>query len=235
MIEIKNISAGYLAETVLSDFSFSAKKGELTGIFGPNGSGKTTLLCAINGLARVSAGTVSVGGVEFNRASASAIRKKIGYAPQYFEIDSKAPVSAGEVIMMGTYGRKGILRPPGAPEKDYLKNLSKKLGLERLLHKPFGRLSGGEKQKALIARALIQEPEILLLDEIFAWVDAEMQGEILGLIKKLHEENNLTILIVSHNALFVKKILTRVVYLEKAKIVFDGPAEDFKMPLCCTN
>ncbi len=235
MIEIKNISAGYLSETILSDFSFSAKKGELTGIFGPNGAGKTTLLCAINGLARVTAGTVAVGGVEFNRANASAIRKKIGYVPQYFEIDSRVPVSAGEVIMMGTYGRKGILRPPGPAEKDYLEILSKKLGIEGLLHKPFGRLSGGEKQKTLIARALIQEPEILLLDEIFAWVDARMQEEILDLIKELHDEKNLTILIVAHNTFFVKKILTRIVYLERAGIVSDGPAGDFKMPLCCTN
>ena len=235
MLKIENISAGYLSETILRNFSLSVKKGEIVGIFGPNGAGKTTLLCSVNGLARVTKGSVRVDGVQFSRRAASAIRKKIGYAPQHFEIDPRTPASARDVVMMGVYGMKGILSPPGKEEKKHLEELAEPLEITALLNKPFGRLSGGEKQKTLIARALIQKPEILLLDEIFAWIDSSTQKHILGLLKRLHREKNLTTMLVSHNPGAVRSILTRIVYLEKSKIVFDGKPEECGLPLCCRN
>lgn len=235
MLEIENMSAGYLSETILRGFSLSVKRGEIVGIFGPNGAGKTTLLCAVNGLARVTKGSVRVGGVEFRRGTASGLRKRIGYVPQHFETDPMTPASAKDVILMGACGIRGILRPAGASEANRMKELSACLGLTALLGKPFGQLSGGEKQKTLIARALIQKPEVLLLDEIFAWIDSGMQKNILELIVKLHHQQNLTTLIVSHNAAFIKNSLTRIVYLEKARIVFDGKPGDCELPLCCAN
>lgn len=235
MLEIENISAGYLSETILRNFSLSVRKGEIVGIFGPNGAGKTTLLCSVNGLARVTKGSVRVGGRLFSRRSASVIRKKIGYAPQHFEIDPRIPASARDVVLMGVYGMKGIFSSPGKEEKKHLEELAATLGITRLLSKPFGLLSGGEKQKTLIARALIQKPEILLLDEIFAWIDSSAQEHILELLKKLHIESGLTAMLVSHNPGAVGRILTRIIRLENSKIVFDGKPGESGLPLCCRN
>lgn len=234
MIELRNVSAGYLSETVLPDLTISFGKGELSGIFGPNGAGKTTLLCAINGLAGVRKGSVLIGGVPFSSSTSAGLRRKIGYVPQLFEIDSRAPVLAGEVVLMGAYGRTGVLRPAGK-EKNKVESLAEKLRITGLINRPFGQLSGGEKQKTLIARAIIQEPEILLLDEIFAWVDERMQEELLEFISGLHRDSNLTTLMVSHNPRFVSRIITRAVRLEEGRVVFDGKPENLVPEPCCRN
>lgn len=226
-IELVRTTVGYISETILEDFSFSAREGECVGLFGPNGAGKTTLLCAINGLARIMKGSVSIHGNLLTPFTGNNIRKKIGYVPQNFNIDRKIPILTEEVILMGRYGQIGLFRYPGKKDKELLDGLSKILEISHLLKKPFGQLSGGEKKKTLIARALIQEPEILLLDEIFSWLDWNMQKKMLPFIKKLHLEKKLTILIVSHNINFLKEICTRIVWMKKGRIVFDGSIETF--------
>jgi len=226
-IQLIDVSVGYMAETIIEGLYMDIAEGEFTGIFGPNGAGKTTLLCAVNGLAEIPAGKVFIDGVQISRFTENSIRKKIGYVPQHFEIDAKLPVISEEVILMGRYGKMGCLHFVGNEEKKLMKELAALLEINHLLKKPFGQLSGGEKKRVLIARALMQEPEIMLLDEIFAWLDRDMVSSFTKAISDVHKTRNLTTLIVSHSIETIKNLCSRVIWMEEGKIVFDGGREDF--------
>lgn len=226
-IRLIDVSVGYLAETVIEGLSLDIGKGELMGVFGPNGAGKTTLLCAVNGLAKISAGKVIISGTELTSYTENAVRRRIGYVPQHFDIDPKLPVIAEEVAMMGRYGKIGCFRYIKERERKLLKDLSETMDMRHIIKKPFGQLSGGEKKKVLIARALLKEPEIMLLDEMFAWLDWDMVNRFASLIKAVHTEKQLTTLIVSHDIAIIEKLCTRVIWMEKGGIIFDGSKENF--------
>ena len=226
-IKLVDISVGYLAETVIRGLSIDIAHGEITGIFGPNGAGKTTLLCAVNGLAAVSSGRVFIRGREFTVFNQNMMRRQIGYVPQHFDIDPKLPVIAEEVVMMGRYGKLGFFRFAGSREKELMAKLAGELDIKHLLKKPFGQLSGGEKKRVLIARALMKEPDILLLDEMFAWLDLNMVSRFTCLIREIHAKKNITILIVSHDLGVVESLCSRVIWMENGKIAFDGGREEF--------
>jgi len=226
-IQLINVSVGYLTETIIRNLFLNIEEGELAGIFGPNGAGKTTLLCAINGIAKVPEGRVVIDGIKFNIFTENNLRRTIGYVPQHFDIDPKLPVISEEVILMGRYGKMGYLSSVGDNEKNILEKISSLLEIDHILKKPFGQLSGGEKKRVLIARALIQEPEIMLLDEIFAWLDRDMVSSFTGTIKDAHKTQNLTTLIVSHNIEIIQRLCSRVIWMKEGKIIFDGEKEEF--------
>ena len=230
-IELIDVTVGYFSETILKNFSFCAKKGQVIGLFGSNGAGKTTLLCAINRLARVSKGNIFIHGIPFTISNDITLRKKIGYVPQHFDVDARLPVLAEEVVLMGRYGKIGLFHFPAAKDRTSLHDISEKLEINHLLKKPFGHLSGGEKKRVLIGRALIQEPEILLLDEIFSWLDWKIQTKILHLINTITHEKQLTTLLVSHNPEILTKMCSRVVWMERGEIVFDGNTGNFLQTL----
>jgi len=165
--------------------------------------------------------------VEFNIFNENALRRTIGYVPQHFDIDPKLPIIVEEVVLMGTYGKIGILKFPAKKEKELLKEVSSLLDIQYLLKKPFGQLSGGERKRVLIARALIKEPKIMLLDEIFAWLDMKMMEKVIDIIGEIHRKRNLTTLIVSHDIDMIEKLCSRVIWMEEGKIVFDGKKENF--------
>ncbi|HNS32938.1 MAG TPA: ATP-binding cassette domain-containing protein [bacterium] len=226
-ISFENVSVGYMSETVIKDLSLDIAEGDIVGIFGPNGAGKTTLLCAVNGLARVLSGNVYIEGRKVNKLNGNVLRKNIGYVPQHFEIDSKLPVISEEVILMGSYGRLGLLRYPNNREKLLLDEFVGMLDMSNIIKKPFGQLSGGEKKRVLIARALMQAPSVMLFDEIFAWLDRDMVKSFTDVIIKLHKSNNLTTLIVSHDMHIIRKICPRVIWMEKGKIIMDAGRDEF--------
>jgi len=226
-IRLIDVSVGYMTETIIKNLSLDIYKGELAGVFGPNGAGKTTLLCAINKLAKIPAGKVLIDNTEFTGFNENSIRRKIGYVPQHFDVDPKLPVTAGEVIMMGRYGKIGLLHFPGKEEAAFSEKLADMLDIYRIVKKPFGQLSGGERKKVLIARALMQEPEIMLLDEMFAWLDRDMVTRFTKVIKEIHESRNLTTLIVSHDTHIIKKLCSRIIWMEEGKIIFDGEKDEF--------
>ncbi|MCM8820982.1 MAG: metal ABC transporter ATP-binding protein, partial [Candidatus Omnitrophica bacterium] len=181
-IKLDNISVGYLTETVIKNLSLEIEDGEFVGLFGPNGAGKTTLLCAINGLAMIKKGKVYIDGEILNIFNENRFRRIIGYVPQYFDVDPKLPVLTEDVVYMGCYGKTGLFKFPGKREKELIDEISILLEIEHLLKKPFGQLSGGERKRTLIARALMKEPEILLLDEIFAWLDIKMMEKVIAIL-----------------------------------------------------
>lgn len=226
-IRLDNVSVGYLTETVIKGLTLKIEDGEFVGISGPNGAGKTTLICAINGLARITKGKVYINNTAFNIFNENKFRRIIGYVPQHFNIDPKIPVLAEEVVFMGCYGKTGILKFPGKKERYLLEELSELLEIKHLLKKPFGQLSGGEKKRVLIARALMKEPEIMLLDEIFAWLDVKMGEKVITILRDIHKKRNLTTLMVSHDIETIKILCSRVILMENGKIVFDGKKEEF--------
>ena len=226
-IELVNVSAGYLSETILTDVNFSVKKRNIVGVFGPNGAGKTTLLCAINGLAKIWKGKIYINGISLSPFTSVSLRKKIGYVPQIIEVDTKIPALTEEVILMGGYGRIGVFHFPNKKDYNFLKETSELLEISSLLKKPFGQLSGGEQRRALIARALFQKPEILLLDEIFSFLDWKIKKKISELIIRIHNEKNLTTLIVSHDLKVIEELCDNVVYIEKGKIIYYGEKGEF--------
>lgn len=226
-IRLDNISVGYMSETVIKNLSLEIEEGEFIGIFGPNGAGKTTLLCAINGLSMIKKGRVFIDNHELNIFNENRLRCIIGYVPQHFDIDPKLPILAQEVVFMGCYGKIGLFRFPGKKEKELACKISTLLEIEHLLKKPFGQLSGGERKRVLIARALMKEPEIILLDEVFAWLDVKMIRKVADIIRDIHEKGNLTTFFVSHDVEMIKKLCSRVIWLEEGKIIFDGKKDDF--------
>ena len=222
-IELDGVSAGYHGREVLSGLALEVAAGETLGVFGPNGSGKTTLLGALTGLARVTAGEVRLDGRAIAPADVRA-RRRIGYVPQYFEVDGRFPISAREVALSACPVRRPSRR---RPLEARLAALARTLEIAPLLNRPFGQLSGGEKKKVLIARALLPGPDILLLDEVFTWLDHESGRRALYFLRREQKRAGLTMLLVSHEVPVLKRLCGRVAWLEGGGIVFDGPLADF--------
>ncbi|RKY70307.1 MAG: ABC transporter ATP-binding protein, partial [Candidatus Latescibacterota bacterium] len=164
-VELEKVTVSYRENVALKEVTLRIKEGEFLAVIGPNGAGKTTLLTTINGLGKVISGTVRVFGRELSRWNVLKIRKEIGYVPQELPIDPRSPVSVREAVMIGRAGRIGLLRRPGREDINLVESVMELTGIKHLAERPIGHLSGGERQKVSIARALAQEPKILLLDE----------------------------------------------------------------------
>ena len=228
-ISLRNVSVGYMSETVIKGLSLDIQDGEITGICGPNGAGKTTLLCAVKGLARLVSGSVLIDGRELNRRTGDWIRKGIGYVPQHFDIDPMLPVISRDVMLMGSYGRLGVFRYPGREEDMLMQGIADMLEIGRIIERPFGQLSGGEKKRILIARALMQKPGIMLFDEIFSWLDSKSAEGFTRAIRDMHAVKNLTVLIVSHDMGILRELCSRIISMENGRIS-DDTVNDTVLP-----
>ncbi|MCX8052268.1 MAG: ABC transporter ATP-binding protein, partial [Armatimonadetes bacterium] len=168
-IEVKDVTVTHNGAIVLDHISLTVNKGQFVAVIGPNGAGKTTLIKVILGLVEPDSGYVRVFG-QLPRHLGSA-RSQIGYVPQMLTIDLSFPVTVFETVLMGTYGRVGVGRRPGLEEKSAAMTALKRVGIAELAHRPIGRLSSGQRQRAFIARALVNNPELLMLDEPTTGVD----------------------------------------------------------------
>ncbi|MEM8727913.1 MAG: metal ABC transporter ATP-binding protein [Chlamydiota bacterium] len=187
VIEFKKVSFSYGSVDALRDVTLAVNQGEYIGVIGPNGGGKTTALKLILGFLSPTKGTVSV----------AASPTKIGYVPQMNAYDKEFPISVLEVVLTGSLSKLKWWGGLGGEEKSRAKRLLKDVGCEGLEQRPFGSLSGGQAQKVLIARALMCNPEVLLLDEPTANIDTESEQAIFAYLKTLRGKK--TILIVTHN------------------------------------
>lgn len=185
--ELKNVSIGYEGKSIIEGISMRITRGDLIGFVGPNGGGKTTLVKTLLGLIPPVRGSLAyTDGITF------------GYVPQNSSFDSIFPLSVQEVIRMGTYARVPFTRSPAAEDMQKVHEAADRLGIKHLIDRPFRSLSGGEKQRALIARAIVSEPDLMVLDEPTASVDLKGESEIMSLISEMKTSKQFTIIIVSH-------------------------------------
>ena len=196
-IEINDLSVKLNGRDILSSVSLSLEEGIFLGIVGPNGGGKTTLLRAILGLIRVSSGEIRV----FGKSPAEILKDGtiFGYLPQLSKVAPDFPIRVVDVVMMGRYGRVGMLRWPDDKDRKKVIEYLSMMGIEELKNVPFGELSGGQQQRASIARALAGEPRILILDEPNTGIDVIGQGDFYHLLKGLQKRFKITILMASHD------------------------------------
>jgi zinc/manganese transport system ATP-binding protein len=227
IIDLENIETIYEGDKnpIILDVNLKVKSGEFIAIIGPNGAGKTTLLETINGLLPYSSGKGFVFGKQISKYK-TKIRKDIGYVLQNFEIDSLAPFLCRDIVMSGRSGKIGMLR--FATKKDWKQvwySMSL-VGMIDFAHRPIGKLSGGEFQKILIARAFAQEPQILLLDEPFSNLDFSARKQIETLLNRIYEKHHMTTVIVSHDLNFVPSRCNRVIVMNKGRIIMDDNKEN---------
>jgi len=231
IIKLEDVSTVYEGErrSAIKNVSLTVKRKELVYVVGPNAAGKTTLLETINGLLPPFKGKVSVFGLNV-QTHGRLLRCAIGYVPQDFMVKPGEPYTALDVVLMGRYGQIGFLNHPQEEDKKKAQETMKLIGIENLADRPMGKLSGGQQQKVMLARALAKNPKILLLDEPFSNLDPDSRGQIPALITKLHEEKDLTTLIVTHDIHHMLDQCTRVIVVNNGKITFDGTPKH-AMPL----
>lgn len=193
MIKFSNVQLGYGRKPVLTALNFDIQRGDFFGIVGPNGAGKTTLLKAILGLLKPLQGEISF--PENERGQ----KKSIGYVPQHASIDEIFPITALDMVLMGRYAKIGIFKHPKSCDYELAEKMLKNVGMENLANRNYRELSGGQKQRTLIARAMVGEPDILILDEPVEGMDIQGERAIMELIRTLHNEYALTVVLVSHD------------------------------------
>ncbi len=231
VIELRDVATVYEGERLpaIQDINLRIEKGELVALIGPNGVGKTTLLETINGLLENTAGEVRVFGLEVRRHG-SLIRRRIGYIPQEIAFDALTPFLVRDVVLMGRFGRIRLARRPSAVDHQAVERALELVGIAELTHRPIGKLSGGQQQKVMLARALAKEPELLLLDEPFANLDFVAREEISSIIARLHGELELTTLIVLHDLESLPTGCQRVILMRAGRIFRDGPPAEVLDP-----
>jgi manganese/iron transport system ATP-binding protein len=193
---LDNVVAGYDHGIVLEGVSAGLYPGQVVALLGPNGAGKSTLLKLVLGLLAPLGGRVEVLGAPPDRLDRR--RHQIGYVPQLRNVDRAFPATVFDLALMGRVGRLGLLRRPSARDRALVQEALERVGLAGLESRPFGTLSGGQQQRAFLARALVQEPDLLVLDEPAAGVDDENRARIGGLLTELRVQH-LPMLIATHD------------------------------------
>jgi ABC-type Mn2+/Zn2+ transport system ATPase subunit len=230
VIFLRNATVAYRHNLALSGVDLEVTAGEFLGVIGPNGAGKTTLLTVINGLARLSGGEGQVLGQALDGRHGGRLRSRIGYVAQVRGTDARVPISVKESVLTGCYGRLGLLHRPSDADRALVESLLELVGLDSLAGRPLGHLSGGERQKVAIARALAQQPEILLLDEPTASLDPEAKRDILNLTTRVQAERGLTAIFVTHDLDALPSACRRLVLMKAGKVWRVGAAESLKSP-----
>ena len=192
LVEIRNLSAGYGQNIILRDVNLSIQQFDFVGVIGPNGGGKTTLLKALLGLL-----TPISGEINFSESMTEGNSHRIGYLPQINNIDRKFPVTVFDVVRSGLMSRKRLTGRYNSEENDRANELMLEMGISGIRNKAIGELSGGQIQRALLCRALVNSPKLLILDEPNTYVDNRFERELYEKLKVLNEK--LAILLVSHD------------------------------------
>jgi zinc transport system ATP-binding protein len=214
------VSFAYGRHPVLDCVSFEVQPGEFVALAGPNGSGKSTLLRILLGLLPPSSGRVTVLGSSPRRLQS---RWRIGYVPQRPEIADGFPATAEEVVAAGRLARRGWWRRPGPADAEAVADAMATVDVAALAGRRMSELSGGQQQRVLIAKALASAPEVLILDEPVAGVDALSQRLFRDALVRLASERGTAVLLVSHELGAVADDLDRLAVLKGGKIIFDGP------------
>lgn len=233
----RELSVNRGAEQVLAGITFEVRRGEAVGIIGPNGGGKTTLLRTLLGLIRPSAGCSALLGCPSGRLG--PVREKIGYIPQSRAHDRRFPVSADDVVRMGLYTPRMLLKPLTPAQKDSCSEMLAAVGALHLAARSFGTLSGGEQQRVLLARALVRRPSLVLLDEPGTGLDPEAQHLFMEKLRLLQQSFGLTVLLVSHDIASLAACVDRFICVNRTMHLHGDPQQvwadsAFKRAYRCT-
>jgi ABC-type Mn2+/Zn2+ transport system ATPase subunit len=223
-LHVRDLAAGYGGEPTLRDVSLDLPPGTITGVVGPNGSGKSTLLRAILGLTPEVSGEVSLGGVEIDR-----VRHRIAYVPQREVVDWGFPITAADVVMMGRYPRLGVVRRPRPADRRRVAEALARVGMESHAGSQIGALSGGQQQRVFLARALVQEASVLLLDEPMTGVDQATEQAINVLLHELRD-GGATVVITTHDLESASEQCDLLAFVNHRIVAFGPPSETFTPP-----
>lgn len=207
--------------TALRDATFDVPRGSITALVGVNGAGKSTLFKSIMGFVPATRGTISVLG----KSVRNALRENlVAYVPQSEEVDWTFPVLVQDVVMMGRYGHMGLLRRPKAADHDAVDSALARVNMTDFRHRQIGELSGGQRKRVFLARALAQNSQVILLDEPFTGVDVKTENQIIALLRDLRDEGRV-MLVSTHNLGSVPEFCDRVV-LVKGTVLASGPTDE---------
>jgi len=229
IIEIDNLRVTAGRRTILSLDHLCISAGEVFSVLGPNGAGKSTLLKTCLGVQRPARGKVSVFGKAVGDLAwfaLSKLRRRIGYVPQDLASRSEMPLTAREVVAIGRTGIAGLFRPLTRRDWRSVDTWIEQLGLAPLAGRPYGELSGGEQRKVLIARSMVQEPELLMLDEPTAHLDLGWREHIVNTIERLYEQTSLTVVLVCHELEVVPACCRRLALLDAGALIALGSPEE---------
>ena len=226
-VSIKNLNYAYevastssFSSPALDNISFSVNNGDLLGVIGPNGAGKTTLFSCMLGLFKNYRGEIQIFGQDIRKNI--SVFQSIGYIPQQKSIEQGFPATVQEIVSLGLIGKKNVSKT----SKEKVASALRMVGLSDHSQRRIGELSGGQQQRVLIAKALVHEPRLLILDEPTTGVDVKTQNKFYSLLKNLNQENNLSIIWASHDLNAVKKIASKVMCLNR-NMFFHGETSEF--------
>ncbi|MEU4399072.1 metal ABC transporter ATP-binding protein [Micromonospora orduensis] len=222
VITVEHGAVGYDGRPVLRDVSLTVTAGEVVAVLGANGSGKSTLIRAVLGLVPLSSGAITLFGQPLRRFRQW---QRIGYVPQRLGAGGGVPATVREVVASGRLARRGLLRPPGAADRTAVDDALRAVGLADRAADPVATLSGGQQQRTLIARALAGRPELLILDEPTAGVDAASQEAFAGALRDFVGDGG-TVLLVAHELGPLRPVISRAVVVHEGGICHDGPVPD---------
>ncbi len=218
-LSIHDMTVAYHRKPVIWDIDLDVPEGKLVGIVGPNGAGKSTLLKAVLDLVPKASGRVLIYGEPYHRQ-----RRLVGYVPQRESVDWDFPVSALDVVTMGLYGRIGWFRPVRKRHREQAMAALERVGIADLAHRQISQLSGGQQQRVFLARALVQEARVYLMDEPFAAVDAATERAIVDILRELRDRGR-TALVVHHDLHTVPEYFDHVILINM-RVVAHGPTEE---------
>jgi zinc transport system ATP-binding protein len=207
-IEIEKVSVAYEGKTVLRDLSLTLYEGDFLGVVGPNGGGKTTLLKVILGLLPPAAGSV-----RFYQKGKPVASLKMGYLPQMTQLDRRFPISVREIVASGLMSGKPLFRSFLPDQNRQIDSVMKLMGVSDLASRPIGELSGGQLQRALLGRAIVSRPQVLIMDEPGSYVDKRFEARFYPLLKEINQES--AIILVSHDIRTVASLTDRIVHVNR--------------------
>lgn len=216
IISIENVSFAYNKENVLQDIILSIDEGDFVGIIGCNGSGKSTLMKLLIGQLNPSKGKIKLFNEDLDKSNNL---NKVGYVPQ-ISLSSGAnfPATVEEIVMANLYSKIGFMKFPKKEHKQKVKEALKIVNMEDYSKRLIGNLSGGQQQRVMIAKALVSDPKIIILDEPTTGIDAASEEQLYTLLAKLNKESKITIVIVSHDFAKISKYTNKIFVVENNKV-----------------
>jgi manganese/zinc/iron transport system ATP- binding protein len=222
-IEVHDLTVAYRDNPVLWDIDLTVPPGVLMAVVGPNGAGKTTLIKSILGLIRPVSGQVLVNGQPYSPKT-----QAVAYVPQRGTVDWDFPTTVLDVVMMGTYGKLGWFRRPGAAERQAATDALGRVGMTEFASRQISQLSGGQQQRVFLARALVQDAPVYLMDEPFQGVDAVTEKAIVEILRELRSRGR-TVLVVHHDLQTVPEYFDWVTLLN-VRVIASGPVAEAFTP-----